>query len=362
MSIEVAVRHRLGSFDLDAGFEAPAGIIAIFGRSGSGKTSLVNAVAGLLRPTEGIVRVSGALLLDTRARVFVSPHRRRVGYVFQEGRLFPHLTVRQNLNYGRWFAPVRPTAEAFDHIVELLGLDGLLDRRPGRLSGGEKQRVAIGRALLSEPRVLLMDEPLASLDDARKEEILPYLERLRDESRVPVLYVSHAVSEVARLADWVVVLEDGCVIRAGSAAEVLSDPQIMPSFGVREAGAVIPARVVAHDAIDGLTELHVSAGRMYVPLIDAPCDATVRLRIEASDIVLSRGRPDRLSALNVLPATVTAIREGAGPGAAVGLLAGEDRLLARITRRSVRDLELRAGAHCYVIVKATQVARTDIGR
>ena len=361
MTLEVALGHRLGAFRLDVAFEAPAGVTALFGRSGSGKTTVVDAVAGLLAPERGRVALEGRTLLDTEAGVRVPAHRRRVGYVFQDARLFPHLSVRRNLLFGRRFAPRGAALEEPGRVVDLLGIGPLLERRPGALSGGERQRVAIGRALLAGPRLLLMDEPLASLDEPRRAEILPHLERLRDEARVPILYVSHSVAEVARLATTVVVLEGGRVVRAGPAAEVLADPEAVPALGRREAGAVLPARVAGHDETDGLTELAVSGGRLWLPRIDAPPGALLRVRIEAQDVILALAPPEGVSALNVLPATVTAIREGEGPGAAVGLRAGEDRLLARITRRSVRALALAPGAQVYAVLKAMSVAPRDVG-
>ncbi len=361
MSLDIRLRHAFGEFRLDVDFRAPGGITALFGHSGSGKTTVVNAVAGLLRPQEGRVAVHGEVLLDIDRRVSLPAHRRRVGYVFQEGRLFPHLTVRQNLVFGAWFAPRSVSREPLGSVVELLGIGHLLDRRPGGLSGGEKQRVAIGRALLAAPRLLLMDEPLASLDEARKEEIIPYLERLRDETSVPILYVSHSVSEVARLATTIVAIDNGRILRTGPVEEVMADPAAVPLFGVREAGAVLTAHVVAHHAEDGLTELAVSAGPLFLPTVSAPVGASVRVRVEAHDIILARIPPVEISALNVLPVTVTAVREGEGPGAAVGLLAGEDRLLARLTRRSVRALRLAPGQECYAVLKSTSVARGDVG-
>ena len=194
---------------------ADRGLTALFGRSGSGKTSVVNAIAGLYRPARGRILVDGRTLTDTERGIAIRPHRRRIGYVFQEGRLFPHLTVRQNLMFGRWFARPARDAVRLDEVVALLALDGLLDRRPGRLSGGEKQRVALGRALLADPRLLLMDEPLAALDAERKDEILPYIERLRDEAGVPIVYVSHSVAEVVRLANTIVLIADGRVRTLG---------------------------------------------------------------------------------------------------------------------------------------------------
>src|SRR5262245_24496700 len=186
MTLAVDIRHRLGNFQLEASFTTGGGLVALFGRSGSGKTSIINIIAGLIRPHQGRVAIGEEVLVDTARRVFVPRHRRRIGYVFQEGRLFPHLTVRQNLLYGRWFVPQADRRDDLGRVVDLLGIGSILERAPGKLSGGEKQRVAIGRALLASPRLLLMDEPLASLDEARKAEILPYIERLRDQSRVPI--------------------------------------------------------------------------------------------------------------------------------------------------------------------------------
>jgi molybdate transport system ATP-binding protein len=205
MSLSVRFAHRFGDFSLDVAFEAPQGVTALFGRSGSGKTSVVNAVAGLVKPETGCIQLGETVLFDAARRISVPVHQRRLGYVFQEGRLFPHLSVRQNLLYGSWFAP-RETGVDYDRVVGMLGIDGLLERRPGGLSGGEKQRVAIGRALLANPQLLLMDEPLAALDEERKAEILPYLERLCAETAIPVLYVSHSMAEVARLATTLVLM------------------------------------------------------------------------------------------------------------------------------------------------------------
>ncbi len=359
MTLRATVRHAFPDFAMDAAFEAPEGVTALFGRSGSGKTTFVNAIAGLLRPDAGRAEVGGEVLFDLASGFWLPPHRRRVGYVFQELRLFPHLTVRRNLLYGAWFAGARE-GPALAWIVDLLGIEALLERRPGALSGGERQRVALGRALLARPRLLLMDEPLAALDEARKDEILPYLERLRDELGVPILYVSHSVAEVARLATTVVVMEAGRVLRAGQAAEVFSDLDVARAIGVREAGAVLTARVVRHHS-DGLTELAVSAGPLFLPRVGAGPGAGLRLRVEAQDVILSRTRPEGLSALNILPAVVAAVRMGEGPGALVQLRAGEDVLLARVTRRSAEALGLAPGISCFAVVKSVAVAPRDVG-
>ncbi len=360
--LEVALHHGFAGFDLDLAFDAGAGITALFGRSGAGKTTVIDAVAGLLRPEAGRVVLDGRVLFDSAAGIWVPPHRRRLGYVFQDARLFPHLTVEQNLMFGARFAPRGSSGAGFDDVVALLGLDGLLGRAPARLSGGEKQRVALGRALLSHPRMLLMDEPLASLDGPRKQEILPYLERLRDgDLCLPILYVSHAVDEVARLADRLVLLQDGRLRAQGALFDVMADPAAVPLLGVREAGAVLEADVIAH-ADDGLSTLAISAGQLELPGVQAPVGARVRLRVLAQDVILSRDRPEGLSSVNILPVRVEAVHPGDGPGAAIALTAGSDRLLARVTARAVLDLGLRPGMDCHAILKATTVAPGSIGR
>ncbi|MEL7171608.1 MAG: molybdenum ABC transporter ATP-binding protein, partial [Pseudomonadota bacterium] len=257
MSLEVSLAHRFPGFTLEAAFSAPAGVTALFGRSGSGKTTIANAVAGLLRPSEGRIALDGTVLLDTGAGCYVPPHRRRIGYVFQDARLFPHLSVRRNLLYGRWFAGGRG-GDDLPRIAALLDIEPLLERAPGALSGGERQRVALGRALLSRPRMLVMDEPLAALDEARKAEILPYLERLRDEASIPILYVSHSLAEVARLATTLVVLEAGRLAKAGPLVDLLADPETVPALGIRDAGSILTGRVIAHHA-DGLSEIEVAS-------------------------------------------------------------------------------------------------------
>ncbi len=360
MTLSVAITRALGDFTLDVGFEAPEGVTVLFGRSGSGKTSVVNAVAGLMRPGSGRIVLEGDVLFDAEAHRNVPVHRRRLGYVFQDSRLFPHLDIRRNLTYGRR-ARGLPGEGALDRIVALLGLEGLLDRRPGALSGGEAQRVAIGRALLSEPRMLLMDEPLAALDAPRKAEILPYLERLRAETGLSILYVSHNLSEVARLATHLVVLERGRVLKAGPAEALLSDPDLVPVMGLREAGAVLPARVAGHGA-DGLTELAVSGGTLWLPRIGAAPGTCLRVRILAQDVIIATERPTGLSALNVLPATVTALRPGDGPGMIAQLAIGQDTILARVTRRSADRLGLVEGRSCFAVMKSVAVAPTDVGR
>ena len=360
MSLTVDITQPLAGFPLKVAFEAPTGVTALFGRSGAGKTTVVNAVAGLMKPQQGHIALSGQVLFDAKARIHLPTHRRRLGYVFQDGRLFPHLSVRQNLLYGHRFAPRGATGPTLTEVTDLLGLSHMLDRRPGALSGGEKQRVAIGRALLSWPRMLLMDEPLAALDAARKEEILPYLERLRDQAGLPILYVSHSVAEVARLATSVVVLEAGQVVRAGPAEQVLSDPALVHQIGLRDAGAVLPAQVIAHHD-DGLSELQVSGGRLHLPRLDLAPGARTRVRILAQDVMLAIEPPRGVSALNILQGTVTALRAGGGPGVVVQIRCGDDLLLARITQRSAQALALAPGLPVHAVIKTVSIARLDVG-
>lgn len=364
MTLHLSLTHNFPGFTLQVAFDAPPGVTALFGRSGSGKTTVINAVAGLLRPDQGRITANGTVLLDTETGRDLPAHRRRIGYVFQDARLFPHLTVRQNLLYGRWFAPRQAApgkAANLARIVDLLDIAPLLDRRPAALSGGEKSRVAIGRAILSDPRLLALDEPLAALDEARKAEILPYLERLRDELHLPILYVSHAMAEVARLANTIVLMEAGRVTAAGPTAEILSDPATAPGLGLREAGALLSARIDAHDA-DGLTRLYSAAGPLWLPRVAAPPGTPLRIRILAQDVMLATTRPQDISALNILPATIRDIRPGDGPGALVRLDAGGETILARITRRSADALALAPGKPVFAILKAVSVAQESVGR
>ncbi len=359
MTLSIALAHRFQGFALDIGVEAPPGLTVLFGRSGSGKSTIIKSVAGLLTPDRGRIAVGDWVLLDTERRLDLPPHRRRLGTIFQEGRLFPHLTVRQNLLYGRWFAPRGAPREDLGRVVEMLGIGDLLARRPAELSGGEKQRVAIGRALLASPRIILADEPLSALDEARKAEILPYFERLRDEVSVPILYVSHAPEEVARLATTVVALEAGRVVRQGPAAEVLGDPMVTP-LGARAAGAVLEARVAAHHA-DGLTELSAGDAALFLPRVSVPVGRALRVRIPAKEVILSRRAPEGISALNILPGTVERVRPGEGPGTIVSLATPAGRVLARVTRRSADALGLAPGVTCFAIVKTVSIAPENVG-
>jgi molybdate transport system ATP-binding protein len=362
VSLELDIEHRVGRFALRARFAADGRVTALFGRSGAGKTTLVNAIAGLLRPAAGRIALDGEALFDAGKRIHVPPHRRRIGYVFQEGRLFPHLDVRRNLLYGRWFTPPRRRYAEFDQIVALLGLEELLARRPGSLSGGEKQRVAIGRALLASPRLLLMDEPLAALDAARKSEILPYIERLRDERLVPIVYVSHSVGEVSRIADTLVLLSGGEVAAWGPVDEIMGRIDLRPLTGRYEAGALLEARVAGHDAGYALTELTLADGQLLrVPEIDLPVGATLRLRVRARDVAIATQPPSGTSVLNVLRGRIGEIDRNDGPIAELRLDLGGASLIARITRRSRDQLELAPGREAYALIKSIAFDRHAVG-
>jgi molybdate transport system ATP-binding protein len=360
MTITCDIEHRLGKFQIDAHFAAGQGLTALFGRSGSGKTTIVNVIAGLIRPDHGRVEVEGVTLLDTERGIFLPRHKRRLGYVFQEGRLFPHLSVRQNLLYGGWFAGVAEGRDEFDRVVDLLGIEPLLDRRPARLSGGEKQRVAIGRALLADPRLLLMDEPLASLDEVRKAEILPFIERLRDHSKVPIVYVSHSVAEVARLASTVVLLSGGAVAAVGATADIMQRLDLFPLTGRAEAGAIIEATVERHDERFGLTELASRGGAWRLPRLDAAVGTRLRLRVRARDVMLATHAPEGLSALNVLAGTVSEIARSEGPIVEVRLDCSGDALLARLTRYSAERLGIGPGAQVFALIKSVALDRRSL--
>ncbi len=364
--IEVDIGKRLGDFTLDARFtSAASGITALFGRSGSGKTSLVNALAGLIRPDRGQIVVRGEILFSSRQGIDLPPERRRLGYVFQEDRLFPHYSVRGNLRYGMKRTSQDPTL-GFDHIVELLDLRSLLDRHPRDLSGGEKQRVAIGRALLADPRLLLMDEPLASLDIARKNEIIPFIERLRDELRLPIVYVTHAMEEIIRLADTLVLVSEGKVAATGTVEDLTSRMELASLTGRYEAGAVIRCAVTRHDPAYGLAELTFPGGTLRIPQTDLPLGLEVRARIRARDVALALERPAGLSIRNVFPAKVTEIAETADALVDVRLDIGQPgepvALWSRITRSARDELGLSIGMPVHALVKTVALDRGSLGR
>lgn len=350
--LQLSITQTLGAFDLDVDFEMPHRVTGVFGRSGCGKTSLLRAIAGLSTPNTGYVRVAGQALFDQRDAINLPVHKRHVGTVFQDARLFPHLTVAQNLDFGARYArePVKPADRS--KIINVLDLGTLLDRSPARLSGGEQSRVALGRALLSGPRLLLLDEPLAALDWARKAEILPYLRSLVTETNTPMLYVSHDMDEIVQLAGGLAIMRAGQILACGTIADVLADPSIVPIIGPQDAGAILEGTVQDHSK-DGLSQIDLRGGMVNVPRLDAPIGSKVRLRVRAQDVILSTRPPEGLSAQTVLKATITAVHKGQGPGVAVGLAIGSNRLLARITTRAMTDMGLQVGQTVWAILKAT---------
>jgi molybdate transport system ATP-binding protein len=354
--LELALRHRFpgpAGFALDAAFTAPTpGVTAIFGPSGCGKSTLLAAVAGLLHPQHGRVVLDGVPLLDTDAGHVLPPERRRCGVVFQDARLFPHLSVESNLRYGLRRAPRGAAGPGLEEVVALLGIGHLLRRRPAALSGGEKQRVALGRALLSRPALLLMDEPLAALDAARKAEVLPFLARVRHRLSIPLLYVTHAMEEVDRLADTLVLMDGGRVLASGG-VEALSGRTDLPLlFGRRDAGVLLSCTVLAQEPERGLTHLGFPGGALVVPLEAAAEGTVMRLRVRARDVSVATSEPRGLSVQNVLPATLEGIESGQPQEAVLRLRIGPSLLLSRVTRDTVSRLRLVPGMTLWALVKS----------
>lgn len=362
MKLEVDIQCQLGAFALDARMSAAVGTTVLFGRSGSGKTTLINMIAGLQTPQGGRITLDDTVLFDSVQKVNLPVHRRRIGYVFQDARLFPHLSVARNLDFGARFAADGPLgAKRRSDLIEVLGIGALLNRRTAALSGGEKQRVALGRALLSNPRLLLLDEPLAALDLERKEEILPYLEQLRAQGGPPMIYVTHDMSEIVRLADTLVIVRDGNCAVQGVAEDVLADPENVKLIGVQDAGSLLHGVIESH-AQDGLSAIRLSAGLLHVPRVDASIGRQVRMRVRAQDVILSLSAPVGLSSQNALEAVVTGIHVGTGPGVAVALRSGSDRLIARVTGRALTQMQLHVGQKIWAIVKANALPPAAIAR
>ena len=359
--LEVDIALRRGAFRLEAKFSSDAPIVALFGRSGSGKSTIVESIAGLVRPQSGRIAVAGRTLFDSARGIDLTPEARRVGCVFQDALLFPHMSVRANLAYGERLTPARERFVDRERVIALLGLASLLERRPATLSGGEKQRVALGRTLLASPRLLLLDEPLAALDAPRKAEILGYVELLRDELRLPMVYVSHAIEEVTRLADHLVLVSDGRTLAEGEVADVLSRADLRPHTGRFEAGSVIEARVARHDERYELTTLAFEGGELVVANLDALPGEPVRARIRSRDVALALERPLAASFQNVLEGTVESLGGEFGAIVDVHLRVGPTPLVARITRESAERLHLAPGMKAFALVKAIAIDRRSVG-
>ena len=351
--LDLNVGTRLGDFSVDANIKADAGVTALFGPSGAGKTTLVNMLAGLLRPERGHIIVQGEILFDREQGIDIPPEARGIGYVFQESRLFPHMSVAANLNYGR-----RQDAVNFDAVVDLLALGPLLKRRPNSLSGGERQRVAIGRALLAAPRLLLMDEPLVNLDAPRRSEILPFIEDLRREFALSIVYVSHNMDEIIRLADQLVVMAEGTVVANGPVAEITSRLDLRPLTGRWDAGSVIDTVVAEQDERDFLTRLSFKGGNLWLPRLDLAIGTSLRIQVRARDVSIALIPPADISILNVFAGEVIEVGEDDGPQVDVLLDIGAP-LWARITKRSQRELDIAPGRMVHAMIKAMAVDRSD---
>ena len=354
MTVTLDIQMRRRGFLLNVKFNAPAGVSVIFGPSGSGKTTLLRAVAGLDLVDHGHISI------DHVDMAGVAPHRRAVGYVFQEPRLLPHLTVLGNLKFAQKMGRL-VSGQSFDDVTDLLELRALLQRYPVALSGGEAQRVALGRALLSAPKCLCLDEPLSALDQELKQRILPYLERLRDQTKIPILYVTHDAAEMARLADHIVLMRAGKSVLSGPVSEVLTDPAAVPFLGIRAAGTVILGCVESPDPTTGLAVMSFAGGRLILPELVQPIGHKVRIRIAAQDIVLANKMPNGLSALNILQGVISDFHHGQGPGVMVQFKVGETFFLARVTQYSAVQMGLALGQTVFAIVKASAFDPAGIG-
>jgi molybdate transport system ATP-binding protein len=351
-------RVHYEKFHLDTELEFPdRGVTVVFGRSGSGKTTLLRCLAGLERSPTGYMKFGESVWQDESSNFFLPVHHRPIGMVFQEARLFPHLTVRNNLMYGYRRIDPRQRHIAFDRVVDLMDLHPLLDRRPQGLSGGEQQRIAIGRALLTSPRLLLMDEPLSNLDAERKQDILPFLTRLKKEMRIPIVYVTHSLEEVLQLVDTLVLLQDGRRVATGPANEVLSRLDLAGTAGPSAVGSVLTTSVAGHETEFGLTRVQYRDRFLYIPEQPLAVGSRLRLHLLARDISIALGKPETpTSVLNMLPATVLEIGPTDTPGSSVNLkLDVGEPILATITRKSLAHLKLQPGMEVYASVKAVQM-------
>ena len=354
--MKIAAAHRRNGFTLDIAIDVPTpGTVALFGRSGCGKTTLANIIAGLIEPESASIEIDGVVLENTRSGQRVPAERRRIGYVFQDARLFPHRNVLGNLRYGEQRAPAADRRITLDHVVTLLGLEHLLERRPRELSGGERQRVALGRALLSQPRLLLLDEPLASLDVARREEVLPYLEALRDELAIPIIYVSHQFDEVLRLATHVVLMDNGRVVTQGAVEQVSLHPQLRAIVGAEGVGSVLSGSIVTADPHTGLAAVAVGNGTLNVTLRNAQPGAAVRVQVLARDVILATHPPEGLSVRNMLAGHIAGIVDDDQDADLVHVDVGGAIVLARVTRAALQALALRVGMPIWVLVKSVSI-------
>ncbi len=357
MALEV-MAQATRPIPLDIAFRVePGELLALVGHSGSGKTTLLRCIAGLWRPECARVVVNGAIWLDTIAKIDLPTHRRRVGIVFQNYALFPHMTAVRNV-MAAMDAPDRAEAE---RTLDLVNLHGLADRKPAQLSGGQQQRVALARALARRPQALLLDEPFSAVDRATREKLYGEIIDLRRHLAMPVVLVTHDMNEAQLLADRMVVIEQGRVVRTGTTAEVMSDPEALRAMGIREIAAMLPA-IIAEHGVDGLSRLDAPTGPLFLPQVEGAPGTRVRVRIMAHEVILSRVRPEGLSAQNIIAGTIARIVPGVGPGAMVHIDVAGHEILARITRRAADQMALVPGDTVHAIVKSMSVARDHVAR
>jgi len=355
------VLWRRGDFCLRAAFETRARTLALYGPSGAGKSTLAMLIAGLARPDAGRIALDGETLVDTARGIWMAPERRRIAVVFQDALLFPHLSVERNILFGRFFTPRAERRVAFDQLVEPLGIGHLLQRRPGALSGGEKQRVGIARALLASPRLLVLDEPTAALDSARRGEILALIETLREKFSTPIVLVSHSAEEILRLADEIVVLDRGEVVAQGAPGATLPGAARRIAGGRFALASALHARYLAYDSRYGVTRLAHPSGEIVVAARLAESAEPVRVEIKSTDVVLSRGREDGMSLRTSLRGVVAAIDMAESPLAFATLeLAGGERLIASITRLAIDEMGLREGEPVYALVKSVALDEREM--
>lgn len=359
--LKLSLIHSYDDFLLDVDFHAPRGITALWGKSGSGKTTIINAISGIIKPDYGRLEIDGELLFDSDLNLFIPAHQRRLGYIFQDARLFPHLNVKQNIYYGHWFwhkiIKNQPQSSFSAHeIIELLNLGNLLNRHPNMLSGGEKQRVALARALLSFPRLLLADEPLSALDEDIKSEIIMYFKILNDEFNLPMIYVSHQHSEVAQLANQVIMIDSGGVLLQGNVSDVFSNP-LFYEHQKRDIGALIETRLLCHH-LDGTSELAAGSTRFFIARPKATIGDIIRIRIAANDVILSTSPPIGLSALNIAKGVICDIspmKNSPDNGVIVTVKLDGGKILAQLSQRSLQKMELVIGTTIFVIIKSLAI-------
>ena len=359
--LTVSLTHKFKNFHIDVDFTAePGSITSLYGRSGSGKTSIINMISGLQRPDVGFIKVGNDVLLDTNAGIYKPPENRGLGYIFQDSRLFPHLSIQQNLLYGIKNNLSSNSQVGFDSVVDILQIASLLERKPNTLSGGEKQRVAIGRALLTQPRLLLMDEPLASIDAQLRGEILTFIEKLRDALGLTIIYVSHSIEEVIRLADQMVLISNGGQKAAGNVEEIMSRLDLHTLTGKFDAGAVLSTKVESYDENYDLTGLSFNGGVLRVTGTNLPIGSSVRAHVRARDVSIMLDHPRDTSILNIFEGTIVAIGDNTGSQIDIKIDFGSP-LIARVTKKSFDELKLQVGSNVITMLKAVAVDQRSLG-